>query len=236
MRFNCNVGSGKSVSICEGTDGWSYRFGKLKQIELQVPESGFTQSFEVSRRTLGEDEEVHIASLWNAGHRYAIESHRTEDQFEGSLTVRKGATSIAALPCKGQPSVDFTEITGRFAGDPADPHSWVGTWSAESGEAELRIGPPEPDPDAKPPEEPPNPDDFSTLEVHGTATWHGGGGVVHTGEADGQLVKKETGWALEGEGCNLTLRRMVADTMFVEDNSQCGGMNVRFDGTYFRLP
>lgn len=242
VRFSCSVGGGKVVSLCDSADGLSYRFGRVKQIELQLPAEGEradTVPFELSRRTLGEDAELHVLTVWNGAFRYAIHSERTEDMFEGGLVVRDLAKVVATLPCAGQPTVDFTGTTGRHEGSLDDPRAWVGVWKGEGVEAELTVAPPPPDPKAKG-DVPADP--FATLAVTGEATWHGAGDVIHTGEVDGPLVREGREMKLvrsddpDADGCALTLRRMVANTLYVEDNGQCGGMNVTFTGTYHREP
>ncbi|MEZ4316792.1 MAG: hypothetical protein R3F61_04800 [Myxococcota bacterium] len=223
-RFTCSVGKGKTASVCEIGGALSYRFGKPGQVELTLPRPG-GDGFAIARRSTGEDSEIHVASVWNDGHRYAIVSERTEDQFEGRVVVRKGAEVVVSLPCKGQPTVDFTEIAGRFEGDKAAHTAWIGTWEAESGEASITIT------------EVPAADEGAPASLHATgeATWHGAGDNVHTGEIDGALASADGAFTMT-EPCSVKLQRMVADTLYVEDDGRCGGMNVTFSGTYFRVP
>jgi len=71
------------------------------------------------------------------------------------------------------------------------------------------------------------------LRVQGSATWHGVGDNVHVGEIDASAAPGGNTLALEGDICKLTLR-LVGDFLVADDNGECGGVNVTFDGVYRR--
>lgn len=218
VRLACEVKGGKQVGLCEKDGVLRYRFGKPGAIELELPKAEVP--IDVAYDKLGADHERHVASAWNEGHRYAVISERTEDQFELSVQVRKGAGKpLATLTCTKSLGVDFTE-TERFAADPKRNESWIGQWSG--GEASFSI----------------------VLEgdklvlKDGEAFWHGSGpGQIHTGEASGPLqrvgpnhLKLDQG----DDGCVIDLKYGARGTIDAEDNNRCGGMNVSFSWTYER--
>jgi hypothetical protein len=81
-----------------------------------------------------------------------------------------------------------------------------------------------------------------TLRVHGNAYWYGaivdGHPVTHFGGVDGEskpqgnyLRIQELDKAGNPDGCKVEMR-LIGQYLMVADNSQCGGMNVRFWGLY----
>ncbi len=210
----CPVKGGKVVSVCEGPRGLTYRFGPPGAPELEV-----SPATELSHRALGEDHEQHVVSFWNAGHRYAVVVERTEDQLEAGVVVRKGADKLAALACREPLSADFTETAGRFAGDPASVEAWVGAWD-RGGDGSFVIV-------AR---------DGGLVVTDGLALFPMGPGSVHTGEVHGPLVRTGAKGTVTLEDCTLTLERVGPDHLVAADNGRCGGLNVRFDGDYHRLP
>jgi hypothetical protein len=81
-----------------------------------------------------------------------------------------------------------------------------------------------------------------TLRVHGNAYWYGpivdGHPVTHFGGVDGEskpqgnyLRIQELDKGGNPVGCNVAMR-LVGQYLVVADNSQCGGMNVRFWGLW----
>ncbi|MCA9490820.1 MAG: hypothetical protein KC621_12915 [Myxococcales bacterium] len=218
VRLACEVAKGKQAALCQAGDALVYRFGKPGAVELELPAKGGIP-IDVARQRLGEDAERHVASAWNDGHRYAIVSERTEDQFDLSVVVRKGADKpLATLACRKSLGVDFTE-TDAFRADPARLESWIGAWSG--GEASFRIV---------------KEGDGLALR-DGEATWHGGGDRVHTGEASGALTRVGPDHVrMEADGCVIDIHHEPAGTLRAEDNHRCGGMNVSFSWTYDREP
>jgi hypothetical protein len=69
------------------------------------------------------------------------------------------------------------------------------------------------------------------LSVEGQAHWQGLGDNVHVGEVGGQVAPSGSTLALEDDTCRVTLR-LVVPYLIVNDNGQCGGVNVTFDGVY----
>jgi hypothetical protein len=61
------------------------------------------------------------------------------------------------------------------------------------------------------------------------------GDNIHTGVVNGSARPEGNVLVVEDDICRATLR-LVGDYLVVSDNSDCGGMNVRFDGVYRRRP
>jgi hypothetical protein len=84
--------------------------------------------------------------------------------------------------------------------------------------------------------------DGGRVRVRGEALWIGNPqtGSVHTGEVDGTAkLEGDTAYYIESssdpDSCRFTIRfsdRVIAVT---DDNMQCGGMNVTFEGIYQRV-
>ncbi len=73
-----------------------------------------------------------------------------------------------------------------------------------------------------------------TLHVEGEAFWHGVNPEnVHTGELSGEAAPAAGVLSLGGgdDLCRATLR-LVGAYLIVDDNGDCGGANVTFDGIY----
>lgn len=107
--------------------------------------------------------------------------------------------------------------------------AWVGKWSLHESEIEITQ----------------NKDDTS-LQVTGTAIWTGGKDrngnlIAHTGDLDGTAVPSKNTLLLGNVAdlkaytadCAATLK-LLGDALIVHDNRNCGGMNVTFDGVYYR--
>jgi hypothetical protein len=214
LRLHCPVKGGKELAICEEKAGLVYRFGKAGTPELQL--RGGT----LSHRRTGADSERHLASFWNAGHRYAVAVDRTEDQFEARLVVRKGATQLTTVACREPVSVDFTETAGRFVEPASARTAWIGAWD-RGGDARLTIAE----------------KDGKLHVVEGLALFHMGPDNVHTGEVRGVLTDAGGGTRTVTQGdCTLTLEWMAPGQLRAGDNGRCGGLNVRFDGEFWREP
>ena len=122
-----------------------------------------------------------------------------------------------------------------FAGaqTPGSLTRWVGTWtwpppaSKDSRPERLLIWKSKTTPGA--------------LHVFGNAYWYGplveyeGEPVrdVHFGKIDADGVPAGDELVLREQGCEVTLT-MAAGEIQASDNMQCGGMNVRFRGTFVR--
>lgn len=120
-----------------------------------------------------------------------------------------------------------------IASDPEPPFvEWVGTWwplgvKRERGTDRLVIE---------------KTAVIDTLKVHGNAYWYGaivdGNPVTHFGGVDGES-KPQGNYLRIGQldktghpdGCKVEMR-LIGEYLMVADNSQCGGMNVRFWGLY----
>ncbi|HTD29895.1 MAG TPA: hypothetical protein VK660_10955 [Xanthomonadaceae bacterium] len=70
------------------------------------------------------------------------------------------------------------------------------------------------------------------VHASGTATWQGMG-TMHDGsfEADASVSGMQV--AFKDDTCEVQVRRR-GNYLLLDDNSQCGGMNVRFEGIYVR--
>jgi hypothetical protein len=97
------------------------------------------------------------------------------------------------------------------------PALWLGEWELYSNSLRITRG-------AK----------AGTLRVEGEAFWHGvNPGNVHTGEVGGEAAPDGNVLTI-GDGddiCRATLR-LVGPHLIVDDNNECGGANVTFDGVY----
>jgi hypothetical protein len=106
---------------------------------------------------------------------------------------------------------------------PPKPAEWLGTWRFHEDGSEIVIR-------AK--------DD--KLAVTGSSLWHGlvlddGTQVVHTGELDGEMKpsgnRARLGSPEKEYECVVDFT-LLGRYLIVTDNSNCGGVNVRFDGVY----
>lgn len=93
---------------------------------------------------------------------------------------------------------------------------WLGAWEFHYQSLDIRR-------DAQP----------GQLRVEGEAFWKGLGDNIHIGEVNGRARPEGNVLVVEDDICRATLR-LVGDYLVVSDNSDCGGMNVRFDGVYRR--
>lgn len=106
------------------------------------------------------------------------------------------------------------------AADPVpQPNDWLGTWKTPASSITIE-----------------QQEQGNGLHVAGDAIW-GIGASAHVGEIDGTL-KPEGRYAMtkEGDGkydCAVEFSR-VGRFLIVDDNNNCGGMNVSFDGVYVR--
>jgi hypothetical protein len=69
--------------------------------------------------------------------------------------------------------------------------------------------------------------------VHGEALWHGYGDNVHVGEFAGTGTPVDDLLTISDSICEVRMRR-VGGYLVVDDNRECGGVNVGFAGVYQR--
>ena len=136
--------------------------------------------------------------------------YRSEGNWTcGYLSQRKGAGPAWV------PSKDIAPV----AIDPAPPlAAWQGTWA--NGKDRIRIR------GAESPK---------LLHLEGEATWHGNGDVVHEGSfaGDATLAGNHLHFVASPSSCTVDLT-LAGKYLIADDNSQCGGMNVRFWGIWTR--
>lgn len=89
-------------------------------------------------------------------------------------------------------------------------HTWIGVW--QNGHAKLSITPAD-----------------GRLRVVGNAIWQGAGDP-HFGSFTFEAPAESDVVGLTGE-CEVQIRK-VGSFLFAQDNKQCGGTNVSFDGLY----
>jgi len=120
-------------------------------------------------------------------------------------------------PARGYETVgwlraDQLELAEADANPPAS--RWLGEWVMHENGFTIRR-------DAK----------AGVLRVEGSATWHGVGDNVHVGEVNASAAPAGNTLTLEDDICTITLR-LVGDFIVADDNGECGGVNVTFDGVY----
>lgn len=74
------------------------------------------------------------------------------------------------------------------------------------------------------------------LTINGTATWDGGNGNTHEGQAEGQAKPNGNRLSIgdrDGLDCDLDLF-LVDRYLVAVDNGKCGGVNVRFNSVYLK--
>jgi len=97
--------------------------------------------------------------------------------------------------------------------------AWLGVWRDGLNRITIRRG-----------------GESGQLHLNGEAIWHGIGKVVHTGEFSGEAVPAGNHLQIvDGgpESCTVDLK-LIGKYLVVDDNSNCGGMNVRFWGIWHR--
>ncbi len=121
---------------------------------------------------------------------------------------RKGSETVGWLP------VDSLVITGQAASPAFE--KWIGRWKYDEQSLSIRR-------DSK----------SRALMVKGDAIWRGAGDNVHVGRVEAGALPQGHELILIEEECRVTLK-LVGDYIVANDNSECGGMNVRFNGVYRR--
>jgi hypothetical protein len=126
-------------------------------------------------------------------------------------------------PAKGRETIGW--LAAHQLGDAAAPDAnpplaaWLGAWDFNAGSLRLSRG-------AK----------RGALRVAGEAFWTGANpGNVHTGGVSGEAAPAGRVLTIEEDPCRLTLR-LVGNYLVADDNGECGGVNVTFDGVYRRKP
>ena len=97
--------------------------------------------------------------------------------------------------------------------------AWIGAWAG--GEDRVRIQ---------------TSNAPGKLGIQGSASWHGSGDVVHTGEFSGEIAPDGNHvHFMQGdtESCTIDLT-LFGKYILANDNDRCGGMNVRFWGVWER--
>jgi hypothetical protein len=124
-------------------------------------------------------------------------------------------------PARGHETVGWIELArtppASIDLNPPLPN-WLGTWEFYSDSLKITRG-----------------TKAGQLRVEGEAFWHGvNPGNVHTGEVDAEGKPAGNTLALDQDDiCKITLR-LVGKYLIADDNDQCGGANVTFDGVYRR--
>lgn len=119
---------------------------------------------------------------------------------------RKGSETVGWLPVE---SLVISEHPASLALE-----KWIGRW--KYGDQSLNIRR-----DSK----------RGFLTVKGDATWRGAGDNVHVGSVKARSLPQGNELILIEEECRVTLK-LIGDYIIASDNSECGGMNVRFNGVY----
>lgn len=92
--------------------------------------------------------------------------------------------------------------------------SWLGLWKYGRKSLDIRR-------DSK----------SGLLKVRGYAIWEGVGANVHLGGVEAVARPQGNELILVEELCRVSLK-LVGDYIVASDNSECGGVNVRFNGVY----
>lgn len=94
--------------------------------------------------------------------------------------------------------------------------AWAGNWAGGEDQVAIQTG-----------------KKAGTLQVKGSAEWHGGGDNVHFGQVEG--TASPTGNHLEiiesADSCQVELT-LMGRYIVASDNNKCGGMNVQFGGIW----
>lgn len=99
--------------------------------------------------------------------------------------------------------------------DPAPPLSaWIGKWVGAEGHIAIER-------------------EGNELQLSGDAVWHGLGQNVHTGEFSGKAAPQGNRIHYVEGPCTIDFA-LIGKYLVLNDNSGCGGMNVRFWGIWRR--
>lgn len=121
-------------------------------------------------------------------------------------------------PAKGSSTVGWL-LSSDLEISPPDavpsPDKWAGTWSAYSGSHSITI----------------KNETTGSLRMHGEASWTGITGSVHIGNFNSSTKPQGNQVSLDDGMCKVNLT-LLGDYLVANDNSYCGGANVRFNGVY----
>ncbi len=120
-------------------------------------------------------------------------------------------------PAKGSETVGWLPADKLLiSAPPARPalENWIGLWKYGGNSLDIRRD---------------NKSGF--LKVKGAAIWRGLGGNVHEGAVEAVAQPQSHELILVEEECRVSLK-LVDAYLVASDNSECGGMNVRFNGIY----
>lgn len=117
----------------------------------------------------------------------------------------KGSETVGWL------SLDSLEITKPDFNPPTT--KWLGTWNLHSNSITIKN------------------EGAGNLKIEGEAFWRGLGDNIHTGEIGGSTKPQGNQITLDDDICKVTLT-LIGDYLIANDNLQCGGANVTFDGMY----
>ncbi|HZI19135.1 MAG TPA: hypothetical protein VEY09_11115 [Pyrinomonadaceae bacterium] len=123
---------------------------------------------------------------------------------------RRGGETVGWLPADRL-------LIGENAPEPP-PAAWAGHWKFYDSFIEIKRG-----------------RRAGELVVEGQAYWKGLGDNVHVGEINSALTPRGGRAIVEDDTCRVSLR-LVGPYLVVNDNKQCGGVNVTFDGVYRKQP
>lgn len=74
-------------------------------------------------------------------------------------------------------------------------------------------------------------DSMGKVKIVGEAFWKGLGDNIHIGEVNGVAKPQGNLLTIEEEICKIKMT-LIGDYLIANDNSDCGGANVTFDGVY----
>jgi hypothetical protein len=120
-------------------------------------------------------------------------------------------------PLKGSETVGWLPVDSLVISEhPASPalEKWIGRWKYYDQSLNILR-------DSK----------SGFLTVTGDAIWRGLGDNVHVGSVAAGSLPQGNELILVEEECRVTLK-LVGDYIVASDNSECGGVNVRFNGVY----
>lgn len=119
-------------------------------------------------------------------------------------------------PAKGSETVGWISLDSLKITKPDfNPtlNKWIGTWRFYDNSINIKT------------------DSAGNLQIAGEAFWKGLGDNIHIGEVNGSAKPQGNFLTVEEEICKIKMT-LIGDYLIANDNSDCGGMNVTFDGVY----